>query len=252
MLKPNREAYLNLCTQFYDLSRPSPPEKAYQFYRSYVKEAKGLILEPMCGSGRFLLPLIEEGFNVHGFDASEHMVTALNTKAQIKNLEPFVWMDFVETLSRPTQYNLIFIPAGSFGLITPIDKIELSLKTLYEHLEDKGILLFEVETSFSLPPLGIWRGSIWERPDGNSIIASHLVNLNNSICHAVGRYELVEMNSITHTEIEEFKLRLYDNPSILIEILRQVGFKKIKIMKAYDRNEKPGQKDASILFECRK
>lgn len=115
MLKSNREAYLNLCTQFYDLSRPVPPEDAYQFYRAYVKEAKGLILEPMCGSGRFLLPLIEEGFNVHGFDASEHMVTALNTKAQIKNLEPFVWMDFVETLSRPTQYNLILYPLAPLG-----------------------------------------------------------------------------------------------------------------------------------------
>jgi 2-polyprenyl-3-methyl-5-hydroxy-6-metoxy-1,4-benzoquinol methylase len=53
-------------------------EDAYAFYRGYVMRANGSILEPMCGTGRFLLPLFEEGFNIHGFDASEHMLEALH------------------------------------------------------------------------------------------------------------------------------------------------------------------------------
>ena len=28
------DSYLNLCTQFYDLIRPQPPEDAYAFYRT--------------------------------------------------------------------------------------------------------------------------------------------------------------------------------------------------------------------------
>jgi hypothetical protein len=55
------DTYLNLCTEVYDLSKPNPPENAYAFYRDYVMRANGLILEPMCGTGRFLLPLLEEG-----------------------------------------------------------------------------------------------------------------------------------------------------------------------------------------------
>lgn len=57
------DTYLSLCTQVYDLSKPAPPEEAFRFYREYVMRAKGAILEPMCGTGRFLLPLMEDGFD---------------------------------------------------------------------------------------------------------------------------------------------------------------------------------------------
>jgi 2-polyprenyl-3-methyl-5-hydroxy-6-metoxy-1,4-benzoquinol methylase len=72
----NLDTYLNLCTQVYDLSKPTPPKDAYEFYYSYAAQAKGPILEPMCGTGRFLIPLLEEGFDIYGFDASEHMLKA--------------------------------------------------------------------------------------------------------------------------------------------------------------------------------
>ena len=50
------DTYLNLCTQVYELSKPKVPEADYNFYKSYLQDAKGKILEPMCGTGRFLLP----------------------------------------------------------------------------------------------------------------------------------------------------------------------------------------------------
>ena len=90
--------YLSLCTEVYDLSKPNPPEDAYAFYRDYVIKTNGPVLEPMCGTGGFLLPLIEEGFNVHGFDASDQMLESLYTKAKAQNLEPTVWKGFVEDL----------------------------------------------------------------------------------------------------------------------------------------------------------
>jgi len=92
------DTYLSLCTEVYDLSKPAAPENAYAFYRDYAMNANGLILEPMCGTGRFLLPLLEEGFDVQGFDASEHMLQALHTKASAKKLTPTVWQGFVEDL----------------------------------------------------------------------------------------------------------------------------------------------------------
>ena len=159
MTQQKLDSYLSLSTQFYDVIRPKPPEDAYAFYRSYVVDVNGLILEPMCGSGRFLLPLIEEGFEVHGFDASEHMLDALHTKAKVQHLKPNVWPGFVEDLKRPEKYNLIFIPSGSFGHIIDLNSVKTALKLLYDHLNNDGILLFEAESSKSVPTqLGIWRG----------------------------------------------------------------------------------------------
>lgn len=98
MNNPILDTYLNLCTQVYDLSKPNSPEDAYAFYREYARNCKGLILEPMCGTGRFLLPLLKEGFHVHGFDASHHMLKILREKAKLTNLQPKVWYSFLEDL----------------------------------------------------------------------------------------------------------------------------------------------------------
>ncbi|MBX9890234.1 MAG: class I SAM-dependent methyltransferase [Amoebophilaceae bacterium] len=76
------DTYLGLCTEVYELSKPHAPSDAYLFYRTYAEVAKGAILEPMCGTGRFLLPLLEEGFDVHGFDASPSMLAKLHEKLQ--------------------------------------------------------------------------------------------------------------------------------------------------------------------------
>ncbi len=253
MIQHKLDSYRSLSTQFYDVIRPKPPEDAYAFYRSYVLDANGLILEPMCGSGRFLLPLIEEGFEVHGFDASEHMLDALHSKAKVQHLKPHVWHGFVEDLKRPEKYNLIFIPSGSFGHIIDLNSVKTALKLLYDHLSDDGILLFEAESSKSVPnQLGIWRGAVCHRLDGKIILVNRLTTLKEGVCHSIDKYELVDANQIIQTEIEAFNVRIYDEPSVLIDMLKEVGFCDVRMIKAFDRaiTAEPG--DASIVYESRK
>ncbi len=245
------ETYLSLCTEVYELSKPNPPEDAYAFYREYARTAKGPILEPMCGTGRFLLPLLEEGFNVHGFDASDHMLKALHAKAKAKNLEPTVWKGFAQDLKRPEKYNLIFIPSGSFSLIIDIAQVEKTLKTIYDHLNDDGVFLFEAETLNAVPQEGVWRSSAWTKPNGQKIILSQLATLQDDICTSICKYELMEAGKIIHTEIEEYKLKIYERET-LVEMLKAAGFSYICLVKAFDPSEQPDENDASLVYECRK
>lgn len=246
-------SYLSLCTQFYDLIRPQPPEDAYAFYRTYVVNAGGVAMEPMCGSGRFLLPLLKENFEVSGFDASEHMLSALHAKAKIQHLKPEVWQGLVEDLNRTQRYNLIFIPSGSFGHLINFDSVKKSLRVFYDHLNDDGILLFEAETSKIVPEqLGVWRGIVCHKPDGNFILVNRLTTYENNVCYSVDRYELVEKGQIIQTEIERFNVRIYDDPLVLMDMLKEVGFKEIKTIKAFDSSLSPDEDDSSIVYECRK
>ncbi len=245
--------YQNLCTEVYDLSKPNAPQDVYSFYRSYVVEATGPILEPMCGTGRFLLPLAEEGFDVHGFDASQPMLERLHAKVRSKNLNLKVWHGFIEDLKQSDKYSLIFIPSGSFGLITEKADIQKALKTIYEHLEDKGLFVFEVETLHAVPKeLGIWRGTRWPKEEGTIILLSQLAVLDEEVCYSIGKYELVENNRITQTEVEEYKIRIYQDPSFLFNLLMGVGFSNVRMVKAFDRLTSPHETDESIVFECRK
>ncbi len=168
------DTYLDLCTQVYELSKPLPPKDAFDFYLSYVKEAAGPILEPMCGTGRFLLPLLAAGFNIEGFDASETMLNTLVSKAKAQNLKAGVWRGFLESAKSEKKYSLIFIPAGSFGLITDLEAITISLQAIYNQLEKKGVFIFETETSNAASKdLGIWRGTRWPRPDNKIILLAN-------------------------------------------------------------------------------
>ena len=249
--KKTLDTYLSLCTEVYDLSKPNPPEDAYAFYRDYVMKANGPILEPMCGTGRFLLPLIEDGFDVHGFDASDHMLGVLHAKAETKNLKPTVWKGFVEDLNRPEKYNLIFIPSGSLCLIIDLVQVEKSLKVIYDHLNDGGIFLFEAETMQAVPQQGVWRGSVWPKPNGQKIILSQLATMAKDICTSLCKYELMEGGNIIHTEIEELRVKIYE-PAQLVKMLKAAGFKNIRTLKAFDQYSGPTEQDESILYECRK
>jgi len=253
MMKPQSlDTYLDLCTEVYDLSKPNPPEDAYNFYRSYATNARGPILEPMCGTGRFLLPLLEEGFDIQGFDASDHMLAALQTKAKLKGLKPNIWKAFAENLKNLKTYNLIFIPSGSFCLMTDLKIAKIALKNFYDHLEADGILLFEIETLKDLPSPGIWRGSVWYRPDGKKIILSFLASLDEeNVCRSIAKYELVDNNKIVQTEIEEYKIRFYDF-DVLSDMLSDVGFRNIRIIKTFDNHSKPGINNEATVYECKK
>ncbi|KIA77543.1 hypothetical protein DB43_GE00240 [Parachlamydia acanthamoebae] len=74
------ESYRELCTEFYVLDNPHAPLDALRYYLACAAEANGSILEPMCGAGRFLIPLIEEGYDVTGFDNSPHMLEVCRNK----------------------------------------------------------------------------------------------------------------------------------------------------------------------------
>ena len=243
--------YQKLCTEVYELSKPAPSIDAYTFYRGYASSVNGLILEPICGTGRFLIPLLEEGFDVHGLDSSKQMLAVLEHKAAAKKLSPQVWQGSVESLNRHDKYALIFIPAGSFGLITEPQQISRSLHLLFDHLTEGGILLFEVETRSSVPsPTGIWRGSVWYPNSHQKILASFCSTIEYDICTAVGRYELIEDNRIMQTEIEEYKIKLYDDTSALDKLLSDIGFVSIRMVKAFDSTKLPNKDDPIKIYEC--
>lgn len=253
MTNKSLDTYLSLCTQVYDLSKPLPPKDAYDFYLSYVKEANGPILEPMCGTGRYLLPMHSDGFHIEGFDASQSMLDALEAKAKCQNINPHVWHGYIENLKVPKQYGLIFIPSGSFGLIVDLHTIKSALVTIYDHLKEDGVFVFETETLAAVPKeLGIWRGSIWRRPDKKIILLSQLAILEDPICYSIGKYELVDANHIVQTEIEEYQIRIYNDPTLLTNLLSEVGFRDIRLLKAFDRATSPDKNDDTILYECRK
>jgi hypothetical protein len=249
MNKPN--LYLDICTEFFDLDKPIASLEEYAFFYHYLSQVQGPILEPMCGTGRYLIPYLEEGFNVEGFDASPFMLKVLYNKCAEKNLTPQVWEQFLEDVPTTKQYNLIFIPDSSFCLFLDFDHIKTCLHKIYSLLETGGTFVFDVETVYAVPDkVGVWQGKAYKKPDGTVVMCSTLpLPVENDIATVICRYELINKTEVVKTEMEYFQIRLH-HPAEMDALLKEVGFSNIKKVAAYDHTATPSLYDYTIVYEC--
>lgn len=244
-------SYKELCTEFYDIDKPNAPKEAFEFYLHYAQQAKGSILEPMCGSGRFLLPLLEHGFPIDGVDASDDMLEACRKKGRLHGLTPMLFKQLLHQLDLPQRYELVMIPAGSFCLITDPLQIQESLRRLHAHMVPGATFVLEIEQLMpQVPQDEPWGGRWVNRSDGGKIVISWLSHYNPTerVSHSLHRYELIKDGRLLETEWEEFDIRFYET-SEFSKLLESAGFTDVKTMKAYGNNA-PADTDESIVFEC--
>ncbi len=249
----NNKIYQSLCTEYYELDKPHAPADALQFYLKFMKQAEQPILEPMCGTGRFLIPALEYGIEIEGLDASPHMLEVCKKKCTEKQLNCTLYQESIEAMQLNKQYGLIFIPAGSFGLLTTKDQAKKALNAIYQHLKPGGSFICEIETihnQFSQPD--IWHGSCIKRNDGSLLVASMLFSFNpqEKVETVLQKYEVWENNTITQTEVEKLGVRLYE-PCEFDLLLKEASFKNIKRLEPYTQDPASDQ-EKELLYMCQK
>lgn len=139
--------YGSLCTVMYELLHPIAPEDELQFYLQYANE-KMNILEPLCGTGRFLVPFLKKGFNITGFDMSVEMLERLYKKAPYAK----VFRSSVEEFLCKEKFDYIFITSGSFSLFLDEYTVFNVLVKMKESLTSTGKFVFAAETTANIIP----------------------------------------------------------------------------------------------------
>jgi len=145
-------AYGPLSARFYDADKPHAPAAELHFYAAALPRDAGGILEPMCGSGRLLVPLAEAGFGIDGADASAAMLARCETRLARSNppREARLFRQDIAELNVPFRYAAAFIAAGSFQLLTDPLQAREALVQVRAHLVDPGVLLIDL----FVPPEG--------------------------------------------------------------------------------------------------
>ena len=244
--------YQTLCALYYDLDKPTAPHEAVRMFMQYAHQADGPILEPMCGTGRFLLPLLQAGFDIEGFDASDAMLSFLYKKGGQKENLPVQQCLFQEFVPKK-EYKLIFIPDGSLNLFIDEQQAYTALQKLYDWLLPGGTLVLEIITDATIGHCtNSWTGDVRFITDQEYIMLSRLVlPVENNIGTTICRYDLVNNMHIVQTEVENFKIRLYDQ-QLFTQLLYSVGFTNIKRLKVYDSHKEAKPTDRLVIFECTK
>ncbi|MDF3071911.1 MAG: hypothetical protein K0R38_7512 [Polyangiaceae bacterium] len=242
--------YGALSTEFYALDKPEAPPDAFDFYESFAREARGPIHEPMCGTGRYLLGLLEHGLDISGSDASAHMLDACRVVAHQRGLAPELSQQSLEALHCARPPSLVFIPSGSFGLLLDDALVKAALRRVYEVLAPGGRFLVEAEKLLAGPaePSGVWGGRWVDRADGARLVFSWLVQYSGApnITTSLHRYELLEGGKLVATELEELRVRSYV-PEDFRALLEAAGFRDIEPLKPYERALAEEDDDAIVF-----
>jgi SAM-dependent methyltransferase len=113
-LLPAHNCYGRLCAEVYDLDKPIGSFGDLAFQLNHLSQLNGPVLEPACGSGRLLIPLLEAGIEVDGFDLSEAMLDQCRARAAERGLTPQLWRADFADFEAPRNYAAITVPVGSF------------------------------------------------------------------------------------------------------------------------------------------
>lgn len=247
-----RNHYGSLCTEMYEALHPAAPEDELGFYLSYARRGQR-IFEPLCGSGRFLVPFLERGFDVGGMDSSEEMLAKLKEKAPDAQV---VCATVEEWRPAAGEFGYLFITSGSLSLFTDADACRAVLRKVRGALRAGGVFAFAVDTVAAREPdsAGYEVGASVKTAEGLDLILKSKYRYDEATRtqFSPGIYELYDGDRLLRSEPMDFQTHLY-GPGEMNRLLREVGFSQVKAYSSFDKA--PAAPDAALesetlLYEC--
>ena len=124
--------------------RSAQHQRELEFYREQLRTTRGAVLEAACGTGSIMLPLLADGLDVSGFDASLPMLEVLGRKAMdqgIADIDTRITQQNFVDFVYDQRFAAVLIPASSIMMLaTQADQITC-LRRVRDCLEPGGRVL---------------------------------------------------------------------------------------------------------------
>jgi SAM-dependent methyltransferase len=244
--------YGTLASWVYDLDKPVGRSFGdVEFYCNRLQKSKGPILEPGVGTGRILIPLLEAGLAIEGFDASENMLNYCRRQCRARGLDARLQLQRFEDFAYEQKFEAIIVPVGSFQLITDSVSARAVLQRFHDHLLPNGRLILDLDPISDFFSSDV-RIRSWQSEDGDVLtLTDNRIETDfiaqTTVSHL--RYEHWRDGRLIDTELEFFSLRWWG--VIEFELaLHEAGFTNIVISGDYKHGRPPQKNDQMISFEA--
>ena len=224
------EEYGELSTMLYEHTKPAgySIDGDIEYYLRKLGGVSGRILEAGVGTGRVLIPLVKGGLTVDGVDASEKMLKQCKANLAEHGILADLYEQDLTALSLPHKYEAIIMPTGSFCLL-PKAHVRDILAGFYNHLVEGGRLIVDLEipVDFREGDVTISNFSLSDDTDLVLTSSSEKIDRLTQKISYINKYELVEHNEVTRTEVSDFVLYWYEVTEFEV-LLAQAGFEHIE------------------------
>lgn len=240
--------YGSLCTEMYEILHPNAPEDELAFYLSYAEKGKK-ILEPLCGSGRFLVPFLERGLDITGLDLSKEMLSKCQEKVPHANLI----LGDVLTYEPNEKYDVIFISSGSVSLFTDMELCIQMISKMKNLLKSEGKFVFAVDTIANrCPDDKDYQVSIAVKTkEGFDLLlkSKNTYDEQTQTQFSPAFYELYDGEQLLQREEMDFQTHLYTLGE-MESYLNQLGFSEVKVYSTFDKEIAQNNTAEMFLYEC--
>lgn len=240
--------YGSLCTEMYEILHEKAPQDELEFYLSYAETGKS-ILEPLCGSGRFLVPFLENGYRIQGVDNSREMLEKLLQKAP----DAVVVQSDLEEYRTQEQFDYIFISSGSVSLFTDMQLCKNILSGMRALLKKGGKFVFAVDTiADRCPEEQDYKVSVSVKTKENYELVLKSKYHYDEPSHTQfqpGLYELYDGTELLQSETMDFQTHLYELGE-MEEILKEIGFTEVAVYSSFKKELANTNDSDMFLYEC--
>jgi len=244
--------YGEMCAEVYVLDKPPGALGDIDYYRQALGPLDGPILEAACGSGRLMIPMLEAGFDYHGFDHSEHMLAQCRKAADTRGLTLKVQRTSYQDFAFDEPIGAIVSPVGSFTLVDDFDAAQAALRRFHQHLRPGGRLFVDIMPLAYLTARPLEGVRSWTTPTGDLLrIATNVVELDLLAQRRVShdRYERWRGGRLIEQELEVLAVRCWGLREFELT-LKEAGFVDISVCGDYRVGRPPRPSDRQWCFQA--
>jgi SAM-dependent methyltransferase len=244
--------YGALCAEVYDIDKPFGAIADTAFHLARLAEIEGPILEPACGTGRGLVPMLEAGHDVTGFDASPDMLARCRARCEQRGLSPDLSQQRFEDFSYDRRFAVIIVPVGTFTLIDDFATATAVLRRFHAHLAPGGVVILDIDRLANLAVDGEDRRS-WTAENGDLLTVVGHVTRTDWLAQRTEsrtRYERWRDHKLIDCELEPMAARHWGLEEFKLA-LGAAGFVDVSVTGDYQRGPLRGH-PRTLTFEARR
>ncbi|HEY8616474.1 class I SAM-dependent methyltransferase [Phenylobacterium sp.] len=242
--------YGAIAAEIYDLDKPFGALPDTAFHLARFRDFKGSILEPACGSGRTLLPLLEAGLDVTGFDPSPEMLARCQARCAAAGFAPDLTRQRFEDFAYDRSFDAILVPVGSFTLIDRFETALDVLRRFHAHLRPGGVLVIDNQGLEVLAPAPDDRRR-WTTPDGDLLTLEGIRTATDWLAQRAEttyRYERWRDGVLVESQIDVMAQRYWGCDEFRLA-LEAAGFSQVTVTGGY-RPRPPRAGDRVLTYEA--